>query len=232
MTLTSIAVGAEDSADTATLADDGIALFSSRGSATRGPDVVAPGVAILSTRVPGSLLDEAFPAARIGDGFRGSGTSQSAAVVAGAAALLVGARPRLDPDQVKALLRTTARPLPDTDTSLQGAGVIDVAAAARSAAPNVTQRYPNARPSIGWRARRAPRPVRGREPHRQPLGRQPLGRQPLGREPLGRQPLGRQSLGREPLGREPLGREPLGRNRWGSFAGRPSTQEGIPDEWT
>jgi hypothetical protein len=146
-----VAVGAEDSGATATLADDGIAPFSSRGSDTRGPDVVAPGVAVLSTRVPGSFLDEAFPAARIDGGFRGSGTSQSAAVVSGAAALLVGARPGLEPDQVKALLRSTARPLAGTDTALQGAGVIDVAAAADSAAPTVRQRFPNARRGGAWR---------------------------------------------------------------------------------
>ena len=80
-----IAVGAEDSGGTATLADDGMAPFSSRGSDTRGPDVVAPGVAIVSTRVPGSFLDVAFPAASVDGGFRGSGTSQAAAVVSGAA---------------------------------------------------------------------------------------------------------------------------------------------------
>jgi serine protease AprX len=144
-----IAVGAEDSGGTATLDDDGMALFSSRGSASRSPDVVAPGVAILSTRVPGSFLDEAFPAARIGDGFRGSGTSQAAAVVSGTAALLVGERPRLVPDQVKALLRSTARPLADTDESLQGAGVVNVAAATRSPATNLRQRFPDARIG-GW----------------------------------------------------------------------------------
>ncbi len=146
-----VAVGAEDSGGTATLADDGMAPFSSRGSDTRGPDVVAPGVAVVSTRVPGSFLDEAFPAARVGDGFRGSGTSQATAVVSGAAALLVGARPSLEADQVKALLRSTARPLADTDTALQGAGVIDVAAAARSVAPNARQRFPEARLGGGWR---------------------------------------------------------------------------------
>lgn len=145
-----IAVGAEDSGGTATLADDGMALFSSRGSLTRSPDVIAPGVAVLSTRVPGSFLDEAFPAARIGDGFRGSGTSQAAAVVSGAAALLVGERPRLDPDQVKALLRSTARPLANTDESLQGAGVVNVLDAASSNAPrNARQRFPDARIG-GW----------------------------------------------------------------------------------
>jgi serine protease AprX len=144
-----IAAGAEDSGGTATLDDDGMALFSSRGSETRSPDVVAPGVAILSTRVPGSFLDEAFPGARIGDGFRGSGTSQAAAVVSGAAALLVGARPRLVPDQVKALLRSTARPLAATDESLQGAGVVDVAAALGAPATDARQRFPDARIG-GW----------------------------------------------------------------------------------
>ncbi|MEO8687492.1 MAG: S8 family serine peptidase [Solirubrobacteraceae bacterium] len=144
-----IAVGAEDSGGTASLADDGMALFSSRGSKTRSPDVVAPGVAILSTRVPGSFLDEAFPAARIGDGFRGSGTSQASAVVSGAAALLVGERPDLTPDQVKALLRSSARPLAATDESLQGAGVVDVADAISSPVPNARQRFPDARTG-GW----------------------------------------------------------------------------------
>ena len=145
-----IAVGAEDSGGTATIADDGMALFSSRGSVTRGPDVVAPGVAIVSTRVPGSFLDEAFPDARIGDGFRGSGTSQAAAVVSGAAALLIGERSRLAPDEVKALLRSSGRPLPGTDASLQGTGVVDVLAASRSAVPrNAGQSFPEARIG-GW----------------------------------------------------------------------------------
>jgi serine protease AprX len=100
--------------------------------------------------VAGSFLDEAFPAARIGDdGFRGSGTSQSAAVASGAAALLVGTQPRLSPDQVKALLRSSARPLADTDPALQGAGVIDVAAAAASPAPKARQNFPAARVG-GW----------------------------------------------------------------------------------
>jgi serine protease AprX len=145
-----VAVGAEDSGGTATLADDGIAPFSSGGSVARGPDVVAPGVAVVSTRVPGSFLDEAFPAARVGDGFRGSGTSQSAAVVSGAAALLIGERSKLTPDAVKALLRSTARPLAGTDASLQGAGVVNVAAAVGAAVPaNARQNFPDARIG-GW----------------------------------------------------------------------------------
>jgi serine protease AprX len=70
--------------------------------------VVAPGRSVVSLRAPGSLLDEVFPGARVGDQlFRGSGTSQAAAVTAGAVAVLLQAYPDLTPDQVKAALVNT-----------------------------------------------------------------------------------------------------------------------------
>ena len=91
-----IAVGATDTGATPDPADDRVADFSSR-SALRGPDVVAPGTGVVSLRVPGSTLDEEFPGARVGDGFfRGSGTSQAAAVVSGLAARLLGPAARAD----------------------------------------------------------------------------------------------------------------------------------------
>ena len=218
-----IAVGAEDSGGTATIADDGMALFSSRGSVTRGPDVVAPGVAIVSTRVPGSFLDEAFPDARIGDGFRGSGTSQAAAVVSGAAALLIGERSRLAPDEVKALLRSSGRPLPVTETSLQGTGVVDVARRFTPAVPaNAGQSFTKARIG-GWvrgtlRNQYAVENRRLAEREsldRQSLDGQSLGRQPLDGQSLDRQPLDGQSLDGQPLDRQPLDRQPLGERRMG-----------------
>ena len=87
-----IAVGASDTRATPDPADDRVADFSSR-SFLRGPDVVAPGTGVVSLRVPGSTLDEEFPGARVGDGFfRGSGTSQAAAVVSGLAARLLAQR--------------------------------------------------------------------------------------------------------------------------------------------
>ena len=121
-----IAVGATDSQQTGDPADDTVADFSSR-DAVRPPDVVAPGTGVISLRVPGSTLDEEFPAARIGESFfRGSGTSQAAAVVSGLVARLLQARPELTPDQVKALLKAGAV---DTgaDASADGAGRIDFA---------------------------------------------------------------------------------------------------------
>jgi serine protease AprX len=113
-----IAVGASDQRGTDTLSDDTVADFSSGGSSSRRPDVVAPGRSIVSLRVPGSYVDTMSPEGRVegdasGRWFRGSGTSQSTAFVAGQVALLLSARPGLTPDQVKVLLTDTARPLAD-----------------------------------------------------------------------------------------------------------------------
>jgi serine protease AprX len=121
-----IAVGASDTEHTADPGDDGVAEFSSR-DAIRPPDVVAPGTAVVSLRVPGSTLDLEFPAARVGDTFfRGSGTSQAAAVVSGLVALMLEARPDLTPNQIKALLKAGALDLP-ADVSADGAGRVDLA---------------------------------------------------------------------------------------------------------
>ena len=114
--------------------------FSSRGTASRRVDVTAPGRSLVSLRDPGSYLDAAHATARYGDRFfKGSGSSQAAAVVSGAAALLLDQRPGLRPDQVKALLRSTASPMPLADSAGRGAGEINVAAASAAAAPSGSQ---------------------------------------------------------------------------------------------
>lgn len=115
-----------------------------RGSETRNPDLAAPGVSIVSLRSPGSRIDEAFPTARVGSTlYRGSGSSQAAAVVSGAAALLLDARPNLSPDQVKALLTLTADPFQNAQARFQGAGLLDVAEAAAAPIPaSAEQRFP------------------------------------------------------------------------------------------
>lgn len=134
-----LAVGAVDPRSTEDRADDVVADFTNGGSADRRPDVVAPGRSVVSLRVPGSYADVTSPAGRVeGDlserFFRGSGTSQATAFVAGQVALLLQERPDLTPDQVKALLMSTAQPLAGDEPAM-GAGVPDVLAAVAATAP-------------------------------------------------------------------------------------------------
>jgi serine protease AprX len=140
-----IAVGGADSRGTYDVQDDVVPAWSSTGDGARNPDVVAPGASVISLRSPGSFLDENYPGARQGERFfRGSGTSQAAAVTSGAAALLVSQRPGITPDQIKALLMGTAQQLPVADAIAQGDGMIDLRAARDAATPRAVQSWPRA----------------------------------------------------------------------------------------
>jgi len=151
-----LSVGAAVTNGTVATADDSLAAFTNLPKGGKQINVLAPGVSVLSLRDNGSSVDIANPSAREGDTlFRGSGTSQAAAVVSGAAALLIAQRPALSPDQVKALLRSGARPLAGADAWLQGAGAIDVAASSAAVAPRVRQSFLPAR--IGGWLRQSPR---------------------------------------------------------------------------
>ncbi|GLY98568.1 hypothetical protein Acsp02_58220 [Actinoplanes sp. NBRC 103695] len=137
-----IAVGAADSRGTENRADDVVADFSNRGNAVRHADVLAAGRSVVSLRVPGSFVDRSYPAARLSVTadpaqrlLRGSGTSQAAAVVSGAVALLLQQRPSLNPDQVKRLLTATAKPIAGADPYAGGSGQIDIAAASAMKTP-------------------------------------------------------------------------------------------------
>ena len=129
-----LAVGAVDTKGTTAVSDDVVPSFSAiQGGnfGSRGPDLVAPGKGIVSLNVPGSTISSAFPAARVASGFlRGSGTSQAAAVGSGAVALLLQPRPTLAPNQVKALLMGSARPPSGIASGVQGAGELNLTAAA------------------------------------------------------------------------------------------------------
>ena len=126
-----IGVGAYDSMGTADWHDDIVAPFSASSTGQGGaknPDFVAPGAHLQGLRVPGSYIDLAHPDARIGDRFfRGSGTSEAAAVTSGVVALLLQKHPSLSPDSVKRLITGTAQKVAAYDSQAQGAGEINLA---------------------------------------------------------------------------------------------------------
>lgn len=131
-----ITVGATDDRGTAATTDDVVASFSGHGVTTDGfnkPDLVAPGTNIISLSASSnSILALAHLDHLVNGGyFRMSGTSMSAPMVAGAAALLLQDEPNLTPDQLKYRLMATARPLASQTGA--GAGLLDIYAAVRSA---------------------------------------------------------------------------------------------------
>jgi serine protease AprX len=139
-----IAVGADDPRGTVSVSDDVVPTFSSRGSSARHVDVVAPAVHVLGLRDPDSSIDQANQTARVGTRFfRGSGTSQAAAAVSGAAALLLSRFPNLTPDQVKKQLMATATPFDAAGPQLRGNGVVNVRRAMTSP-PSTTAAQPTA----------------------------------------------------------------------------------------
>jgi subtilisin family serine protease len=132
-----IAVGATDARDTARQSDDRVMAFSNCGTDDRSVDILAPGRSVSSLRVAGSFIDDQFPEAADGDRFfRGTGTSQAAAVVTGAVALMLDNRPGMTPDQVKAALLRTAGDVRSARGNCADAGALDVrrAVAARPGA--------------------------------------------------------------------------------------------------
>ncbi|HST81567.1 MAG TPA: S8 family serine peptidase [Kineosporiaceae bacterium] len=133
-----LAVGASDpQAEVSGWSNPTVSAFSSRGTAGRHVDLVAPGSSIASLRAPGSFIDRNHPEGLVsgdttGRLFRGSGTSQAAAVASGAVALLLQAYPDLTPDQVKAALVSSARSMAGGELD-KGAGQLDVDGAVTAA---------------------------------------------------------------------------------------------------
>ncbi|MCQ6281900.1 S8 family peptidase [Bacillus sp. EB600] len=125
-----ITVGALDDRDTTgTNKDDDIASFSSRGPTLYGvtkPDIVAPGVNIVSLRSPKSSLDRQQKANRVGRYyFVLSGTSMATPICAGVVALIKQWKPDVSPQEVKDILKNGADLWRDRDPNTYGAGYIN-----------------------------------------------------------------------------------------------------------
>jgi serine protease AprX len=129
----------------------------SSGDGTRNPDVAAPGAHIDSLRAPLSRVDIEHPEGYVSESlFRGSGSSQAAAVVTGAAALLLDARPDLRPDQVKALLQSRTLSAAPRNVRFSGAGVIQVDEVYKRSANVAPQNWPPSDGSGSIEAARGP----------------------------------------------------------------------------
>ncbi|HUZ15080.1 MAG TPA: S8 family serine peptidase [Gaiellaceae bacterium] len=135
-----IAAGAYNTMGTNKLKDDVVASYSARSNGCRGcknPDLVAPGTHMQGLRVPGGYIDQNNPGGVIdGRYFRGSGTSEAAAITSGVVALLLQKYPDLTPDEVKYMLTDSAQKIPGWDGHFQGAGALSLTQLATEKDPN------------------------------------------------------------------------------------------------
>jgi serine protease AprX len=134
-----ITVGAADTMNTTTPADDTIAPWSAYGRTLDGfakPELVAPGRSLVAAVPPASHLAKTRADRIVSDGYmRLSGTSFAAPIVAGAAAQLLARHPEWGPDDVKGALMLAAQPTAAADPLADGVGELDAAAAAAIADP-------------------------------------------------------------------------------------------------
>jgi serine protease AprX len=117
-----IAAGGDDPAGTMATTDDVVPGFAQHGNTHRPVDVIAPATHVLGLRVPGSFIDTLTGnTGQVGTRFqRGSGTSEATAITSGVVALLAQKYPTATPDQLKALLNTTATVLSNGNANAPG----------------------------------------------------------------------------------------------------------------
>jgi serine protease AprX len=127
-----IAVGGFDTMGSYGNNDDRLGDYSASSAgcpapACKGPDILAAGSHLQGLRDRGSYLDLNHPEGRLSDVyFRGSGTSQATALMAGTIALILQKYPDMTPADVKAFLQAGADKIAGIPDSAQGAGEVDL----------------------------------------------------------------------------------------------------------
>ncbi len=130
-----LAVGGYDTKGTLRDRDDRVGSYSASSNVrgARKPDFVAVGTKLQGLRVPNSFIDTLHSEGLLGTRyFRGTGTSEAAAVTSGTVALVLQKYPQMTPDQVKGFLEATARGLRSHQDSAVGAGALDLTRLANS----------------------------------------------------------------------------------------------------
>jgi serine protease AprX len=147
-----ITVGALDDMAQSSVGNDEMNDFSSVGPTSPDgwvkPDLVTSGRSVVSLAAPGSTIYNQNPSARIGAAnFVGSGTSFSAAITSGAAALILADNPSLTPDELKAELVGNTSPGPVGNPFVDGHGALNAYAAATSGPMSLIQSVTNLLPT-------------------------------------------------------------------------------------
>jgi len=148
-----VTAGGLDDNGTASSSDDTMTRFSSVGPTNPDgwikPDLVTSGRSVVSLAAPGSTVYNNNPSALIGSGnFVGSGTSFSAAITSGAAALVVQSAPSAKPDTVKGRLLGSTNPGPVGNPFVDGMGALNAWGAVK-AGYSLTQNAPSAPTQMG-----------------------------------------------------------------------------------
>ena len=137
-------VGAADIGSTVATTDDTVAPWSAWGYTPDGfakPDMAGPGRYIVGPVPANGVLPLSRPGDVVAPGYMQlSGTSFSAPMVAGAAAMLLDKNPAWTPDQLKGALMMTASPVPSAPAGSLGVGELNVPAARKL---NVNAALPN-----------------------------------------------------------------------------------------
>ncbi len=140
-----MAAGGYDMMGTVTPKDDMMGSYSASSSGdgkSKDPDFVAVGSHLQGLRVPGGFIDQNHPEGLLGSRFfRGSGSSQAAAITSGMVALILQKYPNLTPDEVKRFIGENGEKVSGAGGRAQGKGKINLLVLPTKTPKSYTQKF-------------------------------------------------------------------------------------------